>query len=154
MLFLCRLMEHKGFYYANCFNWSLTSPVILDTRACRCWTKLITQFDRNRSLQAKCSAHCFSLNFGSECLQRRKNELVCLCPRLQDERRRQNRFAKSGLRNLQRARSGSFFFFDQEKWLKDDKAWKTHWNYRERSDKFLAREQESERRSHERSRAI
>ena len=33
MFYLCRLMERKGFYYANCFNWSLTSPVILDTLA-------------------------------------------------------------------------------------------------------------------------
>ena len=31
MFFLCRLMEHKSFFYANYFNWSLTSPVILDT---------------------------------------------------------------------------------------------------------------------------
>ena len=33
MFFLCRLMERKSFFYANYFNCSLTSPVILDTRA-------------------------------------------------------------------------------------------------------------------------
>ena len=51
---------------------------------------------------------------------KKKKELVRFRPRLQDERRRQNRFAKSGLRNLQRATSGSYY--NQEKWLKDDKA--------------------------------
>ena len=33
MFFLCKLMESKRFFYANYFNWSLTSPVILDTHA-------------------------------------------------------------------------------------------------------------------------
>ena len=45
------------------------------------------------------STHCFSLDFGNECLQRRKKKLVRFRTRLQDERRRQNPFAKSGLRN-------------------------------------------------------
>ena len=31
--FLCKLMERKSFFYANYFDWSLTSPVILDTHA-------------------------------------------------------------------------------------------------------------------------
>ena len=30
MFFVCRLVERKSFFYANYFNWSLTSPVILD----------------------------------------------------------------------------------------------------------------------------
>ena len=33
MFFLCRLMECKSFFYANYFNWSLTSPVKLATRS-------------------------------------------------------------------------------------------------------------------------
>ena len=33
MFFLCRLMERKSFFYANYFNRSLTSPVILVTHA-------------------------------------------------------------------------------------------------------------------------
>ena len=33
MFFLCRLMDWKSFFHANYFNWSLTSPVVLDTRA-------------------------------------------------------------------------------------------------------------------------
>ena len=31
--FLCRVMECKSVFYAKYFNWSLTSPVKLDTRA-------------------------------------------------------------------------------------------------------------------------
>ena len=31
--FLCKLMERKSFFYANYFDWSLTSPVILHTHA-------------------------------------------------------------------------------------------------------------------------
>ena len=41
MFFLCRLMQHKHFFYANYFNRSLTSPVILDyrgvTKISSCW---------------------------------------------------------------------------------------------------------------------
>ena len=33
MFFLCRLKERKSFFYANYLNWSLTSPVTLDTHA-------------------------------------------------------------------------------------------------------------------------
>ena len=42
--------------------------------SCCCWTKLITQFDRNHG-HRQYSAHCFSLDFGSECLQRKTNSL-------------------------------------------------------------------------------
>ena len=62
-------MERKSFFYANYFK------LIVDKSchtwyACRFWTKLVTQFDRNRGIQV--CTHCFSLDFGSECLQRRK----------------------------------------------------------------------------------
>ena len=68
-----------------------------------------------------CSAHWFSLDFGSECFQRRKKELVRFRPRLQDERRRQNRFAaKEWASKLAESDKGSYY--NQEKWLKDDKA--------------------------------
>ena len=50
---------------------------------------------------------------------KKKKQLVPFRPRLQDERRRQNRFAKCGLRNQQRATSS---YYNQEKWLKDDTA--------------------------------
>ena len=50
MFFLCRLIERKSFLYANSFNWSLTSPVDSYLMGMPLWTKLITQFDRNRGL--------------------------------------------------------------------------------------------------------
>ena len=72
MFFLCRLMECKSFFYANYFNWSLTSPVILDTHAAvePSWSRNLTEI-----VVYKYSTHCFSLDFGSECLQRRKKSL-------------------------------------------------------------------------------
>ena len=42
----------------------------------------------------KYSTHCFPLDCGSEYLQRRKKKLVRFRTRLQDERRRQNCFAR------------------------------------------------------------
>ena len=50
----------------------------------------------------------------------KKKKLVRFRTPLQAERRRQNRFAKSGLRNWQRATGATTA--NQEKWLKDDKA--------------------------------
>ena len=72
MFFLCRLMGRKRFFYANSFNWSLTSPVILDTHAAvePSWSRNLTEI-----VVYKYSTHCFSLDFGSECLQRRKKSL-------------------------------------------------------------------------------
>ena len=50
---------------------------------------------------------------------KKKKELVRFRPKLQDERRQQNRFAKCGLRNYQRATSSHY---NKKKWLKDDTA--------------------------------
>ena len=60
------------FFCADLWSGSLTSPVILDTRA----TVEPTQ-SRNLTeiVVYKYSAHCFSLEFESECLQRRKKSL-------------------------------------------------------------------------------
>ena len=50
-----------------------------------------------------------------------KREIVRFCPRLQDKRRRQNRFAaKEWASKL--AESDKSSYYNQEKWLKDDKA--------------------------------
>ena len=50
-----------------------------------------------------------------------EKELVRFHPRLQDERRRQNRFAaKEWASKLAESDKGSYY--NQEKWLKDDKA--------------------------------
>ena len=50
MFFLCRLIERKSFFYANHAIWQ-------------------------KSWSTEYSAHCFPLNFGTECLQRRKKSL-------------------------------------------------------------------------------
>ena len=51
----------------------------------------------------------------------KKKELVRFRPRLQDERRQQNRFtAKEWASKLEESDKGSYY--NQEKWLKDDKA--------------------------------
>ena len=113
MFFLCRLIKRKSFFYANYLNWSLTSPVILDWLACQhvtmqviwyachCWVKQTCNL--TEIVLCKCSDQCFQLDFGGECLQRRKKELVHFRPQLQDRRSPQNRFTRSGLLNWQRA---------------------------------------------------
>ena len=68
MFFLCRLMECKSFFYANYLNWSLTSPFILDTHSA---VEPSSSRNLTEIVVYKYSAHCFSLDFGSECLQRR-----------------------------------------------------------------------------------
>ena len=70
----------------------------------------------------KYSAHCFSLEFESECLQRRKESLSVFVLDSEDKRRRQNRFdAKEWASKLAESdKPGSYY--NQEKWLKDDKA--------------------------------
>ena len=52
---------------------------------------------------------------------KKKKELVRFRPRLQDKRRRQNRFAaKEWASKLAESDKGSYY--NQQKWLKDDKA--------------------------------
>ena len=52
---------------------------------------------------------------------KKKKELVCFRPRLQDERRRQKHFATKE-RALKLAESDKGSYYSQEKWLKGDKA--------------------------------
>ena len=73
---------------------------------------------------------------------KKKKELVRFRPRLQDERRRQNRFAaKEWASKLAESDKGSYY--NQEKWLKDDKApekpIETTAESRERSELFRPR---------------
>ena len=72
MFFLCRLMECKSFFYANYLNWSLTSPFILDTHSA---VEPSSSRNLTEIVVYKYSAHCFSLDFGDECFQRRKESL-------------------------------------------------------------------------------
>ena len=80
---------------------------------------------------------------------KKKKELVRFRSRLQDERRRQNRFAaKEWASKLAESDKGSYY--NQEKCLKDDKAPEKPI---ETTAEFVTK-RPSERRSHERSRAI
>ena len=69
---------------------------------------------------------------------KKKKELVRFRPRLQDERRRQNRFAaKEWASKLAESDKGSYY--NQEKWLKDDKACEKPIETSERSELFRPR---------------
>ena len=88
----------------------MTSPVILETRAA---VEPSLSGNLTKIVVYKYSAHCFSLEFESE--------LVRFRPRLQDKRSRQNRLATKELASkLGESDKGSYY--NQEKWLKDDKA--------------------------------
>ena len=102
MFFLCRLIERKSFFYASYFNWSLTSPVILDTRACCCRTKLIPQW--STSIVAASKEEKRASPFSSSTPRRKKTKWFC------------NVWASK----LAESDKGSYY--KQEKWLKDDKA--------------------------------
>ena len=45
MFFRCRLIERKSFFYANYFNWPLTSPVIIDMHPAvePSWSRCLTE---------------------------------------------------------------------------------------------------------------
>ena len=123
MFFLCRLMERKSFFYANYFNWSLTSPVILDTRACCCRTKLIPQWSTSKV------AHCFSPDFESECLQRRKKSLSVFVLDSKTKEDDKMVLQRVGF-EISRERQG--LLLQTRKMTKRWQSfWKTHWNYRE-----------------------
>ena len=123
MFFLCRLMERKSFFYANYFNWSLTSPVILDTRACCCRTKLIPQWSTSKV------AHCFSPDFESECLQRRKKSLSVFVLDSKTKEDDKMVLQRVGF-EIRRERQGLLLQTRKmnKRW---QSFWETHWNYRE-----------------------
>ena len=148
MFFLCRLMESKSFFYANYFNWSLTSPVILDTHAA-----VEPSYSRNFTLFTqivvyKYSAHCFSLDFGSECLQRRRKSLSVFV--LDSKTKEDDKIVLQSVGfEISRERQG--LLLQSRKMAKRRQSiWKTHWNNREiEFHEFL-----SERQIRDRSRAI
>ena len=126
MFFLCRLMECKSFFYANYFNWSLTSPVILDTHAAvePSWSRNLTEI-----VVYKYSTHCFSLDFGSECLQRRKKSLSVFV--LDSKTKEDDKIVLQSVGfEISRERQG--LLLQSRKMAKRWQSfWKTHWNYRE-----------------------
>ena len=94
--------------------------------SCRCWTKLITQFDRNCG-HRQYSAHCFSLDFGSDCLQRKKNSLSIF---VLDSKTKDDKivFQRVGF-EISRERQG--LLLQSRKMAKRwQSSWKIHWNYR------------------------
>ena len=110
MFFLCGLMECKSFLCANYFNWLLTSPVILDTHA---------------AVEPSYSHNLTEIVFPGVWKwmpPKKKKELVRFRPRLQDKRRRQNRFAvKEWASKLAESDMGSYY--------NQESSWKAHWNY-------------------------
>ena len=111
-------MERKSFFYANYFNWSLTiDPVILIPMP------LLNQANHAivvyKALPPKCSL--FFRWVWKWMPPKKKKELVCFRPRLQDKRRRQNRFAsKEWASKLAESDKGSYYpYYNQEKWLND-----------------------------------
>ena len=133
MFFLCRLMKLKGFFNANYFNCSLTSPVIhvLDTHAAveprynhtiwqKSWTTIIV---------GQYSAQCFSLDFASDCLQRRKKSLwvfVLDTKTKEDDKIVLQRVGFKIGRERQR-----LLLQSRKKTKRWQSSWKTHWKYHE-----------------------
>ena len=116
MFFLCRLMERKSFFYANYFNWSLTSPVIANHAI---WQKL----------WSTSSAHCLSLDFGSECLQRRKKSLSVFV--LDSKTKEDDKIVLQSV-GFEISREWEGLLLQSRKMAKRWQSfWKTHWNYRE-----------------------
>ena len=134
MFFLCRLMERKSFFYANYFNWSLTSPVVLDTRAAvepSLWRNLTESW--STSIVLTVFPWILEVNASKE--EKRACPFSSLTPR---RKKTTKSFCKVWVSKLAESDKGSYY--NQEKWLKDDKAsGKTHWNYREiEFHKFLS----------------
>ena len=67
----------------------------------------------------KYSAHCFSLDFGSECLQRRKKSLSVFV--LDSKTKEDDKIVLQRV-GFKISREWQGLYFNQENWLKDDKA--------------------------------
>ena len=116
MFFLCKLMDCKSFFYANHFNWSLTSPVILDVHTA---VEPIVVY--------KYTAHCFSLDFGSECLQRRKESLSIFV--LDTKMKEDDKIVLQSV-GFEISREQQGLLLQSRKMAKRwQSLWKTHWNY-------------------------
>ena len=116
-------------------------------------------WQKSWSLQVKCSL--FFPGFWKWMPPKKKKKACPLSSSTPRRKKTTKSFAKSGLRNLQRATSG--FYYNQEKWLKDDKASEkpikttaesSFTTLASGASSFLGRERQSEWRSRESSRAI
>ena len=107
MFFLCRLMERKSFFYANYFNWSLTSPVIAN--------HAIWQKSWSTSIVLTVFSWILEVNASKE--EKRACPFSSLTPR---RKKTTKSFCKVWVSQLAESDMGSYY--NQEKWLKDDKA--------------------------------
>ena len=107
MFFLCRLMERKRFFYANHFNWSLTSLVIAN--------HAIWQKSWSTSIVLTVFPWILEVNASKE--EKRACPFSSLTPR---RKKTTKSFCKVWVSKLAESDKGSYY--NQEKWLKDDKA--------------------------------
>ena len=107
MFFLCRLMKRKSFFYANYFNWSLTSPVIAN--------HAIWQKSWSTSIVLTVFPWILEVNASKE--EKRACPFSSSTPR---RKKTTKSFCKEWASKL--AESDKGYYYNQEKWLKDDKA--------------------------------
>ena len=116
MFFLCRLMECKSFFYANYFNWSLTSPVIAN--------HAIWQKSWSTSIVLTVFPWILEVNASKE--EKRA------CP-FSSSTPRQKKTTKSFCRqrvSFEISRERQELLLQSRKMAKRwQSSWKTHWNY-------------------------
>ena len=115
-------MECKRVFYANYFDWSLTCHTWY---ACRCWTKLITQFDRNRGLRVKCS-----LFFPGFWKWAPKEDKTSLSVSVLDSKTKEDDKIVLQRVGFEISRERQGLLLQSRKMAKRWQSfWKTHWNY-------------------------
>ena len=124
MFFRCRLIERKRFFYANYFNWPLTSPVIIDMHPAvePSWSRNLTE-----SWSSMCSLVFPWILEVNACKEEKKSLSVFVL----DSKTKED--DKIVLRRvgfeISRERQG--FQLQSRKMAKSWQSfWKTHWNYR------------------------
>ena len=125
MFFLCSHMERKSFFYANYLidRWQVLSYL----------TRIPLLNQANHAISQKSWSIGIVLTIFSWILElnasKKKEEHVGFRPRLQDERRRQTRFAKSNFFEIGRERQE--LLLQSRKMAKRWQSfWQTYWNFR------------------------
>ena len=126
MFFRCRLIERKSFFYADYFNWSLTSPVIIDMHPA-------VEPSWSRNLTESWSTSMCSLVFPGFWKWMPVKKKKRACP-FSSSTPRRKKTTKSFCRQrvgfeISRERQG--LLLQSRKMAKRWQSfWKTHWNYR------------------------
>ena len=124
MFFRCRLIERKSFFYANYFNWPLTSPVIIDMHPAvePSWSRNLTE-----SWSSMCSLVFPWILEVNACKEEKKSLSVFVL----DSKTKED--DKIVLRRvgfeISRERQG-FQLQSRKMAERWQSFWKTHWNYR------------------------